>query len=549
MTASRAYFDIPSSGTGSSGTNYLETTYDYDSFCRQNRVESPDGTIQRTVFNSRGLVESTWVGTDDTSATDSDPTGGGASGNNMVQLSAHEYDNGNEGENGLKTKATQKVNATSGDDRVIEIEYDWRNRLENTVTTDGTDEFHSKPTLDNLGRATVSQVYRDDSGTLVLIAKSESSFDTRGRTYQTKSYAVSDSGVAGNALESNQWFNANGQTIKSASPGSEAFTKTVYDAVGRATTTYVAYYDGGGTDDPESIASNKVLTESSMEYDDAGHILLSTGKYRLHDATGNGSLNGPSGSQPKSRDSYSAMWYDEIGRSVASANYGTNAGSAPTRPDSAPASSDTILVSESEFDIDGQMFKSTDPAGDVVKTESDDAGRTTKVIHNFGGTDTQTIRTEYNSSGQMSKQIAENADTGDQETSYSYGVTTALGSDLVSNQLLEKMTHPDAGTVTYDYDRTGVQTSMTDANGSVHEYSYDEAGRRIADVVSTLGSGVDGAIRRIEHSSQCVTLDIPAKRIEMVIILTGKGLESALIDMTAPGGTTMSVPALGVGQC
>ena len=40
---------------------------------------------------------------------------------------------------------------------------------------------------------------------------------------------------------------------------------------------------------------------------------------------------------------------------------------------------------------------------------------------------------------------------------------------------------------------------MTDANGSVHDYSYDEAGRRIADTVSTLAAGVDGSVRRIEH--------------------------------------------------
>ena len=377
---------------------------------------------------------------------------------------------------------------------------DWRNRLVNTITNDGTNEFQQKPTLDNLGRATKNETFRNGSGTLVLVAKSESFFDERGKQYRSKSYAVSDAGVAGNALESNQWYDANGQAIKSSSPGSEAFTKSVYDAVGRATTVYSAYYDGAGSDDPTSIAANVVLSESQTTYDDASHVLMSTSKDRLHNATGNGSLNGPSGSQPKSRDSYSAMWYDEIGRSIASASYGTNGGSAVTRPDSAPASSDTILVSQSEFNIKGQAEKSTDPAGDVVKAEFDDAGRTTKTIRNFGGSVTETVRTEYNSDGQMSKQIAENVDTGNQETVYTYGVTVATGSDLASNQLLEKMTHPDSGVVSYDYDRSGQQTSMTDANGSVHDYAYDDAGRRVTDTVSTLASGVDGSVRRIEHS-------------------------------------------------
>ena len=269
--------------------------------------------------------------------------------------------------------------------------------------------------------------------------------------------------------------------------------------MGRSTAAYSAYHDGGGVDDPASIASNKVLTESLTEYDDAGQVLMSTSKDRLHNATGNGSLNGPSGSQPKSRDSFSAMWYDEVGRGLASANYGTNAGTAPTRPVSAPTSSDTILVSQSEFDISGRAIKSIDAAGATVKSEFDDAGRTTKVINNFGGTDTQTIRTEYNSAGQMSKQIAENVDTGDQETVYVYGVTISSGSEMASNQLLSQMTHPDSGAVTYAYDRSSQQISMTDANGSVHDYSYDEAGRRIADTVSTLAAGVDGSVRRIEH--------------------------------------------------
>ncbi len=467
---------------------------------RQNKTVSPDGTITRTVFDDRGLVVSTWMGTDDTNATDTDPTGGGATGNNMLKTAEHEYDDGNDGGDGYRTKTTVLVNATSADNRVTEFEYDWRGRMTNTITSDGTDEFHQKPTYDNQGRVTKNQTYRDDSSTLVLMAQSESFFDERGRQYRSKSYAVSDAGVAGNALESNQWYDEKNRVIKSSSPESTAFTKTVYDAVERTTAVYSAYYDGAGTDDPANISGNKVLTETHTDYDDAGRVLMTTSQDRLYNATGNGSLNGPSGSQPKSRDSYVAMWYDKIGRVTESANYGTNGGTALTRPSTAPSSSDTVLVSETEFNIEGQVYETTDPAGDVVRHEYDDAGRTTKVIHNQGGSVTQTIRTEYNSVGQMSKQIAENADTGNQETVYTYGVTTAGGSDLASNQLLEKVTHPDNGTVTYDYDRTGQQTSMTDANGSVHDYSYDELGRRIADKVSTLGTGVDGSVRRIEHS-------------------------------------------------
>src|SRR5262249_38947844 len=39
-----------------------------------------------------------------------------------------------------------------------------------------------------------------------------------------------------------------------------------------------------------------------------------------------------------------------------------------------------------------------------------------------------------------------------------------------------------------------------DRNGTVHSYSYDVLGRLTKDTVTTLGAGVDGAVRRLEIS-------------------------------------------------
>ena len=44
------------------------------------------GTITRTIYDVRGLTVSSWTGTNDARATDADPTGGGAAGNNMAQI-------------------------------------------------------------------------------------------------------------------------------------------------------------------------------------------------------------------------------------------------------------------------------------------------------------------------------------------------------------------------------------------------------------------------------------------------------------------------------
>lgn len=497
LLSSRVYFDIPSSGEGTAGVNYDETTYDYDSMGRQNYVKKANGTITRTVFDVRGLVESVWVGTNDTGATDANPSGGGANGNNMVEVSRNEYDNGNDGGDANLTKSTRLVDSTSTNDRVVEMEYDFRNRLVNTITTDGTYTFHQIATLDNLGRTIVSETKRDDAGTLVLIAKSESHFDSRGRTYESVNYGVSDSGAIGQALTSRSWFDGNGNVVKSSPAGSEAFTKTVYDAVDRPIESYFALHEGTTDDDPTNLVDNTVFTQSVTEYDDVGNVIFSTSSQRIHTATGTGKLNGPGGSQPKSRDSYVIAWHDELGRTTESANYGTNGGSVPSRGFTAPASSDTILVSKTIYNADGEVEDSVDASGKVDRTEYDDAGRTTKVTENFGGTETVVTRTEFDD-GQMVKQIAENSDTGDQTTEYVYGVTLT-DSEIESNDLLQKTSYPDLGEVISEYNRQGQQIEMTDQNGTLHQYVYDELGRRTTDKVTLApGSDVDDDVLRIE---------------------------------------------------
>ena len=367
VTAVRVYHNIPSLGEGNSTVNYDETTFDYDSMGRQNRVKSPNGTITRTVFDVRGLVDSVWVGTDDNGATDTDPTGNSAQNNNMKKIVQNEYDGGADGGDGNLTKTTRPVDDTSSNDRITEMQYDWRDRLTTTITTDGSNEFHNINTLDNLGRTIASEVKRDDSPSPVLIAKNETKFDTRGRVYRTLNYAVSDAGVAGNSLQSNTWFDENGNVIKSKPSGSEAFTKTTYDAINRPTNSNYGYYDA-------TLSDNVIFEESEIEYDDASNVTFTTSKQRFHNATGSGALNGPSGSQPKSRDSYVLMWYDGIGRMTESANYGTNAGTVPTRSNSAPAASDTVQMSESVYNADGELEDVIDPLGKTDRTEYDDAG-------------------------------------------------------------------------------------------------------------------------------------------------------------------------------
>ena len=89
-----------------SGTNYDESDFGYDVMKRQNRVVTPGGTITRTVFDALGRPIATWVGTNDNGATSTDPTGGHATGNNMVQITGLVYDNGLAGGDSNVTQQT-----------------------------------------------------------------------------------------------------------------------------------------------------------------------------------------------------------------------------------------------------------------------------------------------------------------------------------------------------------------------------------------------------------------------------------------------------------
>jgi hypothetical protein len=109
LASTRTYCAIPTSGDGVEGTNYDQVNIGYDTSKRQNRQVTGGGTITRTVFDSRSMPSSIYVGTDDTGATAGDPTGGGATGNNMVIVTAYEYDSGADGGDGLLTKETQHV--------------------------------------------------------------------------------------------------------------------------------------------------------------------------------------------------------------------------------------------------------------------------------------------------------------------------------------------------------------------------------------------------------------------------------------------------------
>ncbi|HQG48456.1 MAG TPA: hypothetical protein PK373_05155, partial [Sedimentisphaerales bacterium] len=294
----------------------------------------------------------------------------------------------------------------------------------------------------------------------------------------------------------------------------------MYDSLGRAVKQYVGFdTDETAYGDASSVADDTILEQTETTYDAAGSVILSTTRRRFHNATGDGELTSPDGSQPKARVSYVVFYADPVGRSIATANYGTNGGSSLTRSDTVPTRSDDVLVSSTEYDSTGQAYKTTDPAGKEDRQEFDDAGRVLKTIQNYQDgvvngdypDEDVTVEMTYNADGQILTLTAKNPTTGDQITRYVYG-TTLDDSAVARADLLRAEIYPDSDDTTdplgngsdgvydrveYSYNRQSERIEKTDQNGTVHVYGFDALGRMIHDRVTWVGSGIDNAVRRI----------------------------------------------------
>ncbi|TWT56002.1 RHS repeat-associated core domain-containing protein [Allorhodopirellula solitaria] len=482
---------------------------------RRNRSVSPGGTITLTTFDARGQTTGMFIGTNDNGATDSDPTGGGAMGNNMVPVQSLIYDGGDDGGDGNLTRSVDFVDALNT--RATDFVYDWRNRQ--TDINGELDRF-TRRTYDNLNQVIRVDGY-DTSASGNLISRRETRFDNRRRAYQSIRYAVDPStGTVGNSLTDNTWFDAVGNQVKTLpAGGGEAFTKRTFNGLGWNTATYTGFGDDSSYADVFTVAGDVVLQQVETAQDDAGNVIQTTQRDRYHNAPASqaGALGSPS-LTPNARVMYTATYPDPIGRTIAGAAYGTAGGAGFIRSATIPASSDTVLVSRQAFSPAGDLRDTTDPAGKVMRVNQDDAGRDVELINNYvasPGTPSsstscapsndvnQTVLTTYTPDGNTETITAVNAETGDQVTQYIHGTTLAT-SAIATSHLLSQEIYPDsagpADRITHTYNRQSEKTSLTDQNGTVRQFERDALGRPTQDRVTTLGAGVDGSVRRIERA-------------------------------------------------
>jgi len=502
------YFNIPDEGHGQRVIDFNQSRYFYDSMQRLVSEQAPGGTITRMVYNPMGWILGKWVGTNDNGATDSDPTGGGkpgSLGNNMVQVEANEYDNGLPGGDGNLTIQTKFADAQTM--RVTTFGYDFRNRQ---TVVDGEIDFYQVTTYDNFDRRIQVDQY-DTTADGNLVARSAINYDNRGRIYQTLRYGVDPAtGTVGPALTDNNWFDPSNNVIQVNKAGSSLLQKTIYDGINRATVQYQSYnLNQTGYPYPIDVSQDTVIQQLEKTYDDASSVILQTIRERFHNATGLGALTSPTGSQPQARVNYISNWPDPLGRPHNTANYGTNQGVAISRPDTAPDSSSTVLVTTTDYNNAGQAYQVTDPMGAVMLSSFDAAGRQTQLIENYisGGSGSGQNRESdysYNADSQVVVFTVKNSVTGDQVTQYIYG-TTLEDSDIASNALVRSVIYPDDSPTTPDritmtYNRQNELTGEQDQMGTVHAIAYDLLGRQISDSITTLGAGVDGAVLQIART-------------------------------------------------
>jgi RHS repeat-associated protein len=514
---------------GTENTNYYRTRLAYDERGRLARTQTPTGTIYRTVFDELGRPVSDWVGTNDTPGSGFWSPGNNTPPSNMVQVRSYEYDNNGVGDSNLT--AVVEIPGGGASNRRTEYYYDWRERLVAGKAGVGTTESTSvnRPifylTYDNLSEVTQARAYDGDGVSItssggvpvapsasLLRAQINNSFDEQGRLYQSQTFSV-DPGtgsVSANALTTNTWRDHRGNTIRVSEPGG-LVSKYQYDGAGRTIKAFAT--DGGGDTawaDAGNVTGDAVLQQVEYGYDASGNVIQTTLWRRFHDETATGALGDPN-TGPKARVSYTASYYDLADRPTAVVDVGTNGGSAWTRPSSVPARSDTVLVTDFGYNAAGWVETTTDPKGIAGKTFYDNLGRATKTVDDYtNGVPTnssdKTTEFTYDGSNHLLTLQADLAGGAFERTQWNYGTSTAAGDVITSNDVLKNVRYPDKSSgvpsateqETYTVNGLAQTATVTDRNGNVHSLSYDVLGRLTADAVTTLGVGVDGAVRRME---------------------------------------------------
>jgi RHS repeat-associated protein len=507
------------SDADNSGAAKFTTVHVYDAAGRRETSTNPAGTITRVGYDVLGRTKTRKVGTVD-----------GGAGDNMTLVEElffdDEEDSSSSVGDGFLTRRKLYTSYLSGGERITDYLHDYRGREVSVLEPLQVSEDR---TYDNLNRTTLVERWDDSTNPSTLLAKSQTFYDSVGRPYEERVYGISGGAGTGYAKTST-WRDGRGLVVKTLSQGT-VLEKTQYDGAGRAVNSAVSH-DAAETAyaDAFTLTGDTVVEETRSVLDALGRPELVRGYFRKHNGTGTGALT-----LTNARAQYTASWFDPLHRSTHGVSYGDNDGTDMTaRPSGNPpsASDSTKLVAKTTYTPKSQVENSTDPQGIVARREFTDWGAAAKEIQNYldgtpgpGTDEDRTVEHTYDTAGRPWK-ITAKASGVDQVTETVYGVTRGSAesdSKIASNDLVSIMKNPDPSTglpggaadqESFAYNAQGERTWMKGpaAAGNTateHVYVIDDRGRLIHDRVTVLGTGLDGAVRRISRTY--TPLDQPEK--------------------------------------
>jgi RHS repeat-associated protein len=530
--------DAYSNAAAQTGAYRTEHLYDTAGMGRRVRTKNPVGTKTRWTYDGFGRERAVWVGTDDSGATDADPSGAGHPENDMTKVEEYFWDNEeadprkDQNSRGSLTRVVRYTYDSGQNPRQHDFVHDYRARV---VKVYEPLAVKRATTWTNRNQAATEEVYDITAGEASqdLLARTDHFYDAWRQPFETRTYGV-EAGAANGYTSARQWRNSRGFVVKTLSRG-KVFQKLQYDGAGRVTNDTVSY-DLGELAMPaysaaDDLAGDTVLQEMRYVLDATGAAVLVRSYDRNHNGSGTGPLTvGPTGN---SRAQYVAVWNDFLGRPTHEANYGTFGGVDMTaRPAGNPplASSSTVLLTQYDYSVGGTAVPRldvewvTDPRGLITQLEHDDLGRLVRQVEAYvdgapGPASDEDRTTEYVYNGiDEVIFITAKASSNDQVTGYAYGVRKGVDNSLLSsNDILKTIQYPDPDSTppglpsqnaddqeVFGYNAQGELVWMRDQNGTEHVFEHDARSRPIHDRVTACNSAanpsLDCAVRRISRT-------------------------------------------------
>ena len=401
--------------------------------------------------------------------------------------------------NGNKVTDTRVwVNPTNATDVrrfVAETKYDADDRVSESYedAPEGTpyaNRVKSTTEYDNLGRAFRTTDGHGNVATTV--------FDARGLVVQETGEDGSLTRTAYDADGRVSWVTDPFRTGQATA--AILGTHTIYDVAGRATKTervsglgitFATDANGTGTAAPPTAGSYTVTSSTDTAYQAADGLTLWS-----RDAAG----------------VYTRPVYEVYGRQVSSRV--TNA-------------ADTVTYQVSgttHFDPSGQVDYVTDPTGQKSVTVYDRDGRVVEAV----AADGSSVKTHYDAEGRKDFEI----DAVGQRTDYGYTtegwLATVLSPAVADPATVGKTVRP---LTKYGYDKLGHRTTITDANGRVTTFTFDDRGRQTGRTLPAVG-GVSASESTVYDAKWGVvdyTFDFAGTKVDTVYDWeAGSGLSTAL---------------------